>query len=211
MKKSNIKAVNVNINVWNEIRWGFYTTLCKMKNIRWKKKYFPPPDKQQSCAEYPRPILLCCYLDEPTVMQPEEVWDIKQRLNNLSCRSHSRNERRASPEKSCLFRWADKCKIKKKMSKINHGCKVIGHICKVDRRWRQKLVCLFNAFTTELSSAIVITPWAEGWKYSTSTLSYVRKSSNSFRDPHSQCWAMRLCTDRHVIVCWAWLAINWRR
>lgn len=114
-------------------------------------------------------------------------------------------------KKSCLFRWADKCKIKKKMNKINHGCKVIGHICKVDRRWREKLVCLFNAFTTELSSAIVITPWAEGWKYSTSTLSYVRKSSNSFRDPHSQCWAMRLCTDRHVIVCWAWLAINWRR
>lgn len=35
-------------------------------------------------------------------------------------------------------------KKKKKLNKINHGCKVIGHICKVDRRWGEKLVCLFK-------------------------------------------------------------------
>lgn len=98
-KKSNIKAVNVNINVWNEIRWSFYTSLCKMKNIRRKKKCFPPPDRQQSRAEHPRPILLRCYLDEPTVRQPEEVWDIKQRLNNLSCRSHSRKLKKSFTRK----------------------------------------------------------------------------------------------------------------
>lgn len=34
MKTSNIKAVNVHVDVWNEIRWSFYTTWWKMKNIK---------------------------------------------------------------------------------------------------------------------------------------------------------------------------------
>lgn len=38
MRKSNIKAVDGNINVWNEITYSFYTTLCEMTNIRRKKE-----------------------------------------------------------------------------------------------------------------------------------------------------------------------------
>lgn len=64
----------------------------------------------------------------------------------ISAAGLTRETKEASPEKSRLFRWADKeqDQKKKKMNKINHGCKVIGHMCKVDRRWREKLVCLFK-------------------------------------------------------------------
>lgn len=62
--------------------------------------------------------------------------------------SHEKLKKKLHQEKSRLFRWADKVqdqkKKKKKMNKINHGCKVIGHMCKVDRRWTEKLVCLFK-------------------------------------------------------------------
>lgn len=52
-------------------------------------------------------------------------------------------------------------------------------------------------FATEPRSVMLIMQWAQGWKYSTSTLGYVRGASKSFCDPHSRCWATRLRTDSH--------------